>query len=117
MRRRLVLSGLAGALLPARPAAACALREQGRVPVEIVGGSLCVEVKINGHPARMILDTGAQRTLIQTAALQRLELEQDSSAAASCSIRVRAILPSELRPLSTSSRCRSSALNSVCSSV
>jgi len=83
MRRRLVLSGLAGALLPARPAAACALREQGRVPVEIVGGSLCVEVKINGHPARMILDTGAQRTLIQTAALQRLELEQDSSAAAS----------------------------------
>ncbi len=82
MRRRPVLIGLAGALLPARRPAACSLAERGRVPVEISGGSLLVEVNINGHPARMILDTGAQRTLISAASLQRLELDQDDRAAA-----------------------------------
>ena len=82
MRRRSVVLGLAGALGPVRPAAACAPVERGRVPVEISAGSLLVEVRVNGHPARMILDTGAQRTVIQPGALARLELDQDSHAAA-----------------------------------
>ena len=82
MRRRPVLLGLAGALLPAVPARACSLAPRARVPVEIAGGALLVELRIIGHPAQMILDTGAQRTLINTASLQRLELDQDNRAAA-----------------------------------
>ena len=45
--------------------------------LEIVGGIILVEAEINARPARMVLDTGAQRSVVTPAAVARLGLALD----------------------------------------
>ncbi len=83
--RRTVLRGIAGivAAFLAGDAAACTVTPRARIPLQVIGGTILVEARVNGYAAQMILDTGAQRSLIANTALQRLDLEQDDTAATS----------------------------------
>jgi len=66
-----MLSGLAGF-------ASAAERPGGvTIPVDVSGGRCVVTVSFDGRPARMILDTGAVRSLITRAAALRLGLPFD----------------------------------------
>ncbi len=49
----------------------------GQVDLDRSRGVLVVNVTIDGQTARMVLDTGAQRTVLTTAGRQRLNLPQD----------------------------------------
>ncbi len=52
--------------------AACQLQQLGELPVKFVGESPTVEAQINGVPARMMLDTGSNATLLlRDAAVRR----------------------------------------------
>jgi len=57
--------------------AACEVRERARIPLVVTGGAILVEVMINDRPARMILDTGAQRSVVTKDAVARLDLALD----------------------------------------
>ncbi len=45
------------------------------VPAEVNGAHCCVTVLINGKPARMVLDTGADQTVLSVEAAARLGLK------------------------------------------
>lgn len=64
-------------LLPWRIMAACETRERARIPLDVKGGAILVEVMINDRPARMILDTGAQRSVVTKEVVSRLDLALD----------------------------------------
>jgi predicted aspartyl protease len=55
----------------------CDLVKVAQTPIHIRRDALIVEVSINGHPARMLLDTGATRSLVSEPAKQRLGLVED----------------------------------------
>jgi predicted aspartyl protease len=71
----LILLILLAAATTAR--AACRVQPQTSVPLRVVHGAILVEVMINDRPARMILDTGAQRSVVSKEAVQRLDLALD----------------------------------------
>jgi hypothetical protein len=71
------LARLALLLLGFPAAAACVVSERGRVPVELAGGAILVAAEINGRPARLVLDTGAQRSVVTPEAVGRLGLALD----------------------------------------
>ena len=57
--------GLAGAGIgPAAAAPACQMLQVGELPVSLDDGMITVDAQINGKPARMIVDTGSETTLI-----------------------------------------------------
>ena len=66
-----MLSGLAGFASAAEPPGAVT------IPVGVSGGRCVVNVSLDGRPARMILDTGAARSLITRAAALPLGLPFD----------------------------------------
>ena len=66
-----LLSGLSDAQ------ATCRVDLRAEIPLEVVGGSLLVEAEVNGLAATFILDTGAQRSMVTTVAVQRLGLRLD----------------------------------------
>jgi predicted aspartyl protease len=55
----------------------CDLVRVAQVPIRISNRALTVEVSINGKTARMLLDTGANRSLVSEPAKQRLGLVED----------------------------------------
>ncbi|MDE2582738.1 MAG: clan AA aspartic protease [Rhodospirillales bacterium] len=55
----------------------CTLSRLAVVPVSSQGGLLFVTVRIDGKPAHLVLDTGAQRSLLTEAAVRRLGLPSD----------------------------------------
>ena len=57
--------------------AACAVEQVVAVPLDIASGTIAVEVAVNGSAATLILDTGAQRSVVTPAAVQRLRLARD----------------------------------------
>jgi len=57
--------------------AACAIAHQAEVPVQIVAGVPVVGVQVNGVTLPFVLDTGAQRSLVTDAAVQRAALRLD----------------------------------------
>jgi predicted aspartyl protease len=65
---------LPGAALAADEAAHCQLRQLAEIPVSTNGWSPSVAVEIDGHPARMIIDTGSQFTMLTSDAAQGLGL-------------------------------------------
>ncbi len=73
LRRRAVLGGLA--CIGALPAGA-APADDG-IAVEAGNGRCIVPVRLDGNIARMVLDTGAERTVITRAAMRRLGLRAD----------------------------------------
>src|SRR6185312_14997777 len=60
-----------------RPALACEVERRAAVPLEIASGLLVASVDVNGKPARFVIDTGAERTIISEAAVHRLGLRRD----------------------------------------
>jgi len=58
-------------------AATCRVETLARVPVTLAGRSPLVTVQVDGQPARFVLDTGAERSVVSEAAVQRLGLARD----------------------------------------
>jgi predicted aspartyl protease len=71
----LMLVFLARCELP--PPVDCALRKVTEIPMEVQDNLLVVRVGINGHWVDLVVDTGAERTTISTAAADRLGLPHD----------------------------------------
>jgi hypothetical protein len=64
-------------LAPATAYSACVVNREAVIPLSLEGGAITVPVEVNGIVATFILDTGAQRSLVTTAAAQRLSLARD----------------------------------------
>jgi predicted aspartyl protease len=58
-------------------ASACQLMRLAEMPVKIHGSMLFVQATIQGAPATLLVDTGAERTLLTEAAVARLGLPRD----------------------------------------
>ena len=74
------LLGLLTAAAPAagyQPAAGCEVQPRAVVPLDLASRHAMVAVDVNQQPARFILDTGAERTMVTPAAVQRLGLALD----------------------------------------
>jgi predicted aspartyl protease len=56
---------------------ACALIRLARVPLETHGGMVFVQAMIDHQPVPLLVDTGAERTLLTEAAVDRLHLPRD----------------------------------------
>lgn len=76
MKTGLVLL-LAVLLLPGAARAACVVDNKATVALEVDGGTITLPVEINGIVATLILDTGAQRSLVTEDAVHRLGLARD----------------------------------------
>jgi hypothetical protein len=63
--------------LPQAAGAACVVAKQETVPVEIVAGVPVANVRVNDVALPFVLDTGAQRSLITDAAVQRAGVRLD----------------------------------------
>ena len=79
VRRGLVgFTALLLLVLASRPSgAACDLEQIARVPLELKNHLFVVPVSLNGHAIDMLLDTGAQKSMLGEAAVQRLNLVRD----------------------------------------
>lgn len=64
-------------LFCAAPACACQVSLRAQVPVAIEQGLFVVTASIDGRPARLVLDTGAERSVLTDAAVRRLGLALD----------------------------------------
>ena len=71
----LVLSGCAAMDTPET----CRISALATVPLRVVRGLPLIDVEIAGQPARMLLDTGADTTVLSHKGFERLKLEQDYS--------------------------------------
>lgn len=56
---------------------ACLLAPVARVPIVMHGNTLVVHASIDGAPLALLVDTGAERTLLTEAAVERLRLARD----------------------------------------
>ena len=72
-----ILLLLACLLVPAAARSACVVDNKATVPLDVGGGTITVPVAINGAIATMILDTGAQRSILTEAAAHRLNVARD----------------------------------------
>jgi hypothetical protein len=72
-----VLLWLAALLMPAAATAACVVDNKATVALDVTGGTITVPVEVNGNVATLILDTGAQRSLVTEEAAHRLGLARD----------------------------------------
>ncbi len=79
MKTRLLLVMLFASLPAWQPTAhaACEVRERAAVPFSLAGGQLLVPLTVNGINATFVLDTGAERSMVTPAAVQRLDLALD----------------------------------------
>ncbi|MGE0415213.1 MAG: retroviral-like aspartic protease family protein [Acetobacteraceae bacterium] len=57
--------------------AACRVEQRARIGLDVVGGTVMVPVQINERTATMILDTGAQRSVVTRDAVVKLDLALD----------------------------------------
>src|SRR6478752_10112014 len=74
----LVLLGVAGCADSVRDLGAiCPLTRLAEVPLETHGDMLFVRAVILGAPVMLLVDTGAERTLLTEAAVDRLHLPRD----------------------------------------
>ena len=75
--KTVILLVLALLLIPVAANAACVIDEKVTIPLDVTGGAITVPVAVNGITATLILDTGAQRSVVTEAAVQRLRLARD----------------------------------------
>ena len=76
----LVLLGFAGCASDAgrsRVEASCHAVRLARVPLEARGDMIFVHARIDNEPIKLLVDTGAERTLLTEAAVDRLHLPRD----------------------------------------
>jgi predicted aspartyl protease len=71
------LAGCAGAPAERRGDNVCALIRLAEMPLEVHGNLLFVQAKISGRPVRLLVDTGAERTLLTGTAVEMLRLQFD----------------------------------------
>ncbi len=64
-------------LVPPVAQGACDVDHQATVALQVSGGVITVPVEVNSITATFILDTGAQRSVVSEAAVQRLGLARD----------------------------------------
>jgi Aspartyl protease len=78
-RRSIFLAGAFAAVLASgvRAKAACEIAHQADVPVQVAAGVPVVGVQVNGVTLPFVLDTGAQRSLITDATVQRAAVRLD----------------------------------------
>jgi hypothetical protein len=69
----LLLTGL----LSVRAEAACLVEAKATVPLTVAGNVIILPVEVNGIQATFILDTGAERSMVTTEAVERLKLARD----------------------------------------
>ncbi len=72
-----VLAAALGSLAAASAQATCRPERRATVPVERMGRLLTVTAALDGKPARLVLDTGAERTVVSQAAMRELHLRGD----------------------------------------
>jgi predicted aspartyl protease len=78
MVRRIVPIALAVCSLLIRPAdAACPVEKRAEIAVAVTSGQLTAAGAIDGKPVRFVIDTGAQRTVLNEPAVLRLGLARD----------------------------------------
>lgn len=82
LTRRGLLAGLAVPPLLLQGCAppgglSCGIRPQAEIPLRMVENIPLVDVRLNGAPATMVLDSGAERTVLTEAAARRVGLEFD----------------------------------------
>lgn len=84
MRRSRIMSAMMrGALLltlagcAAEPGNSCKLVWRADMPVTTRGGLILAATQFDGHPATMVLDTGAERTTLTDSAVTRMQLRRD----------------------------------------
>jgi predicted aspartyl protease len=75
--RRLALGGIAATAFAGRAQAACEVQERTTVGLSTARGLILVSVEVNGTPASFVLDTGAARSAVTPAAVQRLKMTRD----------------------------------------
>ena len=63
--------------IPVGANAACVLDNKATIPLDVTGGAITVPMEVNGITATFILDTGAQRSVVTEASVQRLGLARD----------------------------------------
>jgi hypothetical protein len=68
---------LACLLMPLTAGAVCVVDDKAIVPLGFNGGAITVPVEVNGIVATLILDTGAQRSMVTEEAVHRLDLARD----------------------------------------
>jgi hypothetical protein len=68
---------LACLLMPFAAGAACVVDAKATVPLGVNGGAITVPVAVNRIVATLILDTGAQRSMVTEQAVHRLDLARD----------------------------------------
>jgi predicted aspartyl protease len=73
----LVLAGCARDLAPKQADRVCPLTQLAQLPLESRGNMLFTQADINGKPVTLLVDTGAERTLLTEAAVARLHLPRD----------------------------------------
>ena len=77
MPRRLASALLLAFALAVSPAAACVVSRRATVPLDTVAGRFLITMVVNGRNAIFQLDTGAARSVVTPAAVQRLGLRLD----------------------------------------
>jgi hypothetical protein len=75
--KRIIFCLLALLLMPPAAQGACSVDHKATVPLQVNGGTITLPVEVNGFTATFILDTGAQRSVVTAAAVQRLGLARD----------------------------------------
>ena len=76
-RKTGVILLLISLMLPVAASAACVVDKKAAIPLQIIGTTIILPVEVNGITAAFILDTGAQRSVVSPAAVQRLGLARD----------------------------------------
>lgn len=66
-----------GLLFAGHAAAACTVEPRADVPVTLIGGQVLAAGRIDGKSVTFLIDTGAEKTLLSEAAVQRLGLARD----------------------------------------
>ncbi len=69
---------LASLLLPATAHAGCIVEQKASVPLDVIAGAITLPIEVNGITATFILDTGAQRSVVTQAAVERLGIARDA---------------------------------------
>ena len=73
----LATTALLSACAAANSPEACRVTHVADIPIQLVANVPLVDVRINDHPAKLILDTGAETVLIRDSSFDRLGLERN----------------------------------------
>ena len=76
----LATTALLSACAAANTPEACRITHVADIPIQMVGNVPLVDVRINDHPAKLLLDTGAETVVIRDTSFDRLDLRRNYQA-------------------------------------